>query len=79
MSDMIEVPAELRSDRGRVRAAACVIEGLVPAILVWCGQGLGSLQLGQQVLLHALEEESFYTSILELTVGDGRVKRGDPA
>ena len=75
MSDMIEVPAEIRNASGKGASRRLRHEGLVPGILYGAGKDPVSLQLRQMYLLHALEEESFYTSILELTVGDGRRQR----
>jgi large subunit ribosomal protein L25 len=75
MSNMIEVPAEIRNGSGKGASRRLRHEGLVPGILYGAGKDSVSLQLGQRYLLHALEEESFFTSILELTVGDGRRQR----
>jgi len=75
MSNMIEVPAEIRNESGKGASRRLRHQGLVPAILYGAGNDPVALQVGQQYLLRALEEESFYTSILELKVGDGRRQR----
>jgi large subunit ribosomal protein L25 len=75
MSNEIEVPAEIRSDSGKGASRRLRREGFVPGILYGAGKDPVSLQIGQRYLLRALEEESFYTSILDLTVDDGRRQR----
>ena len=75
MSNMIEVPAEIRNESGKGASRRLRHQGLVPGILYGSGRDPVALQIGHKYLSRALEEESFYTSILELAVGDGRRQR----
>ncbi|MEM1089500.1 MAG: 50S ribosomal protein L25/general stress protein Ctc [Pseudomonadota bacterium] len=75
MSQTIKIPAELREVRGKGASRRLRHQGLVPGILYGGDRDPVSLQLSHQMLSHAVQDDSFYTSILEITVGDGRTQK----
>jgi large subunit ribosomal protein L25 len=72
MSKLFEVPADVRSDSGKGASRRLRREGLVPGIVYGGERDSASVQISHRILNRALAEESFYSSILELTIGDGR-------
>ncbi len=70
MSKSIEVPVEIREVSGKGASRRLRREGLVPGILYGGDKESVSLQIPQNFLWRALQDESFYTSVVELTVGD---------
>ncbi len=75
MSDVFQIPAELRDDSGKGASRRLRRQGFVPGILYGLSKDAIALQLENRFMVKALEEESFYTSILEITVGDGRKQK----
>lgn len=75
MSEVFQIPAELRDDSGKGASRRLRKQGLVPGILYGLGKDAIALQLENRFMVKALEDESFYTSILEITVGDGRKQK----
>ncbi len=75
MSKLIAFPAAERTDAGKGASRRLRRDNKVPAILYGAGRPARSLALDHDPLLHASEQESFYSSILELKVGDGRKQR----
>ncbi|MDJ0656199.1 MAG: 50S ribosomal protein L25/general stress protein Ctc [Xanthomonadales bacterium] len=69
------VPAEIRTVRGKGASRRLRKSGLVPGILYGADRDPVALEIPQRYLLRALEDESFFTSILEIKVGDGRSQR----
>ncbi|MEM9172676.1 MAG: 50S ribosomal protein L25/general stress protein Ctc [Pseudomonadota bacterium] len=70
MSDKIDLVAEFREDQGKGASRRLRKEGKVPAILYGGGRPPRSISLQHNKLIRALEDESFYSSILNIQVGD---------
>ena len=70
MSDAIDLVAEFREDQGKGASRRLRREGKVPAILYGGGRQPRSITLQHNKLLRALEDESFYSSVLDIKVGD---------
>ena len=75
MSKSLQIPVEIRTDRGKGASRRLRRAGLVPGILYGADRDAVALQIPHQFLAHALEDESFYTTILEVSVDDGRSQR----
>jgi large subunit ribosomal protein L25 len=75
MSKLIAFPAAERTDAGKGASRRLRRENKVPAILYGAGRPARSLSLDHDPMLHASSEESFYSSILELKVDDGRKQK----
>lgn len=69
MSDFILL-AELRDDRGKGASRRLRRSGKIPAILYGGDRESRSITLDHQVLLHQMENEAFFSSILTVKVGD---------
>ncbi len=70
MSDKVDLVADFREDQGKGASRRLRKEGKVPAILYGGGRKPRAISLQQNKLLRALQEESFYSSVLNVTVGD---------
>lgn len=70
-----QIPAEIREQRGKGASRRLRRAGLVPAILYGGDRDPVSLQLPATYLQRMARNESFFTSILELSVDDGRKQR----
>ena len=55
--------------RGKVRAAACVASGKMPAVIYGANKPAQSLTLIRKDFEHMLENEACFSSILEVQVG----------
>ena len=75
MSKLIAFPAAERTDAGKGASRRLRRDNKVPAILYGAGRPARSLALDHDPLLHASENETFYSSILELKVDDGRKQK----
>lgn len=75
MSKMISIPAQERTDVGKGASRRLRRENLVPAVVYGADRPARSLTLEHDMLFHAAEDESFYSSILELQVDDGRKQK----
>lgn len=69
MSDFILL-AELRDDRGKGASRRLRRSGKIPAILYGGDRESRSITLDHQALLHQMENEAFFSSILTVKVGD---------
>jgi len=74
MSEFIEVVAEVRNDGGKGASRRLRRDGLVPGIVYGGHQEPQMIALAHNVLVRSLEEEAFYSSLLDLQVGDQRAK-----
>ncbi len=74
MSKTFAIPAELREDQGKGASRRLRREGLVPGIIYGAGRDPRALQIPHNFLLKALENETFYTSLLEIDAS-GRKQR----
>jgi large subunit ribosomal protein L25 len=70
MSETLVLVAENRTDTGKGASRRLRRSGKVPAILYGGKTEPRALMLDHEVLLHQLENEAFYSSILTVTVGD---------
>jgi large subunit ribosomal protein L25 len=70
MSQKFELFAEDRPDQGKGASRRLRQTGKVPAILYGGHRDPRAIALDHNALLHNLENESFFSSILTLTVGD---------
>ena len=70
MSDDFDLIAELREDQGKGASRRLRHEGKVPAIIYGAGRPPRSLMFDQNKVLLELENESFYSSVLNIKVGD---------
>jgi large subunit ribosomal protein L25 len=75
MSQTTTVIAEIREDVGKGASRRLRRAGRVPAVIYGGHRDPVALTLDQDELLHATEQESFYASILEIQVGDGRTQQ----
>lgn len=75
MATAMELPAEIRELQGKGASRRLRRAGLVPGIVYGGGKDPVAIQLQHAGLIRATENESFYSSILELTVGDGRTQK----
>jgi large subunit ribosomal protein L25 len=70
MSDDFDLIAELREDQGKGASRRLRHQGKVPAIIYGAGRPPRSLSFDQNKVLQKLENESFYSSILNIKVND---------
>ena len=70
MGDKFDLIAELREDQGKGASRRLRLKGKVPAIIYGAGRPPRSLMFDQNKVLLKLENESFYSSILNIKVND---------
>ena len=70
MNDDFDLIAELREDQGKGASRRLRHQGKVPAIIYGAGRKPRSLMFDQNKVLLQLENESFYSSVLNIKVGD---------
>jgi len=70
MRDDFDLIAELREDQGKGASRRLRRQGLVPAIIYGAGRPPRSLSFDHNKVLLKLENESFYSSILNIKVRD---------
>lgn len=70
MGNSFELIAEFRDDKGRGASRRLRREGKVPAVLYGGKRDPRRIALDHQALLHQLENEAFYSSVLTIRVGD---------
>jgi len=70
MSDDFNLVAELREDQGKGASRRLRRQGKVPAILYGAGRPARALAFRQNKVLQQLDNESFYSSVLSIKVGD---------
>ncbi|RLC97268.1 MAG: 50S ribosomal protein L25 [Chloroflexi bacterium] len=69
MENLFEVQAELRSDEGKGASRRLRHAGKVPAIVYGAGKTPVSLSLDHNKFLRHLDEDAFYSHILDIVVG----------
>jgi len=74
MSELIEVVAQTRDDGGKGASRRLRRQGLVPGIVYGGHREPQMITLPHNVLVRSLEEEAFYSSLLDLKVGEERAK-----
>ena len=70
MSKTIELIADSREDAGKGASRRLRRQGKVPAVLYGAGRPPRALTLDHQTLMHEMENEAFYSSILSIRVDD---------
>ena len=70
MAEDFDLVADIREDQGKGASRRLRREGKVPAIIYGAGRPARSLTFDHNKVLHALENESFYSSVLNIKVGD---------
>ncbi len=70
MSDDFDLIAELREDQGKGASRRLRLKGKVPAIIYGAGRPPRALMFDQNKVLKQLENESFYSSVLNIKVND---------
>ena len=70
MAEKFDLVADYREDRGKGASRRLRREGRVPAIIYGAGRPPRSLSFDHNKVLKQLETESFYSSILNIKVGD---------
>ena len=70
MSDSNIITAEIRKDVGKGASRRLRRGGKVPAVIYGGDRDPVALTLDQDELLHAAEKEAFFSSVLEIQVGD---------
>jgi len=75
MSDTTKIIAEIREDVGKGASRRLRHEGKVPAVIYGGQRDPVTLTLQQQELQHAVANESFFSSILEIKVGKDRTQQ----
>ena len=70
MSDDFDLIAEIREDQGKGASRRLRHDGKVPAIIYGGGRPPRSLTFDHNKVIKQLENESFYSSVLNIKVGD---------
>jgi large subunit ribosomal protein L25 len=70
MNDDFDLIAELREDQGKGASRRLRHEGKVPAIIYGAGRPPRTLAFDHNRVVQQLENESFYSSVLNIKVGD---------
>lgn len=70
MSKQHKILAELREDVGKGASRRLRRAGRVPAIIYGGGREPAMVTLDHNYMIHAVEDESFQSSVLEISVGD---------
>lgn len=74
MAIKFEIEAQVRHDEGKGASRRLRREGSIPAILYGGGKTPLSLRIAHDPVMHSLENEAFYSHILDIKV-DGKVER----
>jgi len=75
MTDSNIINAEIREDVGKGASRRLRRQGYIPAVLYGGKKDTATLSLEHEPTAHAASQESFYSSILEIRVGDGRQQK----
>jgi large subunit ribosomal protein L25 len=70
MSDDFDLIAELREDQGKGASRRLRRSGMVPAIIYGAGRPPRALAFDHNRVIQQLENEKFYSSVLEIKVGE---------
>ena len=71
-SDTLHLNAELRSDSGKGASRRLRHQGLVPAIVYGGDRDPAMITIPHNEFIHELENDSIYTQVIELRVGEKR-------
>jgi len=75
MTDSNILNAEVREDVGKGASRRLRHQGKIPAVIYGGKKDSATLTLEHEPLMHAASQESFYSSILEIKVADGRTQK----
>ncbi len=75
MTDLNIINAEIREDVGKGASRRLRHQGKVPAVIYGGHRDPATLTIEHDPLRHATERESFFSSILEIKVADGRTQK----
>ena len=75
MTDSNILNAEIREDVGKGASRRLRHQGKIPAVIYGGKTSPATLTLEHAPLMHAASQESFYSSILEIRVADGRSQK----
>ena len=75
MTDSNILSAEVREDVGKGASRRLRHQGKVPAVIYGANKAPATLAIEHGPLKHATERESFFSSILEIKVEDGRTQK----
>jgi len=75
MTDSNVIHAEIREDVGKGASRRLRHQGKIPAVIYGGKKDSATLTIEHGPLMHAAETESFYSSILEIQVADGRTQK----
>jgi len=70
MAEKFDLIAEIREDAGKGASRRLRHEGKVPAIIYGAGRPPRALTFDHNKVIHQLENEKFYSSVLTIKVGD---------
>ncbi len=70
MAEKFDLIADIREDQGKGESRRLRREGKVPAIIYGAGRPARSLVFDHNKVIKELENESFYSSVLNIKVGD---------
>jgi len=70
MAEKFDLIADIREDAGKGSSRRLRHQGKVPAIIYGAGRPPRSLTFDHNKVLHQLESESFYSSVLNIKVGE---------
>ena len=70
MSQDIDLVADIREEQGKGASRRLRKDGMVPAIIYGAGRPARKITIDHNLLIRQLENESFYSSILNIKVGD---------
>ena len=70
MSEEFNLIAEMRDDQGKGASRRLRRQGKVPAVIYGAGRDPRNLMFDHNKVLHQLEDPSFYSSILNIKVGE---------
>ncbi len=75
MADTHTIAAEIRQDTGKGASRRLRHDEKIPAVLYGGDKDPVALTLNHQEILHETESESFYSSIMDIKVEDGRTQQ----
>ncbi len=75
MTNSSIINAEIREDVGKGASRRLRHQGKIPAVIYGGRKDPATLTLDHDILMHAAEQESFYSSILEIKVADGHTQK----
>ncbi len=75
MTDLNVINAEIREGAGKGASRRLRHQGKIPAVIYGGNKAPATLAIEHGPLKHATERESFFSSILEIRIGDGRTQK----